>query len=789
MLKSYFTIALRNLKKHPLNSFINIFGLAAAVGICIFTYAYARWVYSTDQFHENKHNVFLVTFAADRDGSLQHFGSTPRPLAEMLKQDFSQITHVCRVEDRSVVVKREDKVFHERVRFTDQAFLEMFTFPLKWGNAKSLGDLNSVILSDEMAVKYFGDNNPVGETITIKFDQDHGKDFKVAGVAKEFPKARTISFNFIVNIQNLKSANAGYDFEDWKSLLHASLVQTKTPSDIREIGANMDKYKKIQNEAVGEDWAISSFGFEAIATLHERSEAIRDDISRSSSSNFKSVMYLGIVSLMLMVLASLNYVNIAIVSASKRLKEIGVRKSAGATRRVVIIQFLSENLLITLCAIILGLLLAYVLFIPGFEHMFHFSMGFSFSDPALWIFLPLMLLFTSIASGIYPSFYISRFEVVNILKGKVKFGNKNPLTKTLLCFQLILACIFITSAVMFTQNTDYLSKRSWGYNPHELLYAVVPDRAGFEKLQALMIRESGVESLAGSQHHLGKNHEKAILHFADHQYEVEQLGVSSDYFETMGLSLKQGRGFHDHEGSDMRAVIVNEEFINRMEWDNAIGHVFRMDSIEYEVVGVVQDFHSYSFHKKIQPTIFTVAGKEYYRFLSLKAKDGAVLDVAKTLQARWSEVFPDIPFDGGHQEDVWGFYFQEIEIHSIVWRVFAIIAVTLATLGLYGLVSLNVAGRVREFSIRKLLGAKLADVGVLITRQYAILFFTALLVGVPLSYTLIKTLITYAYSYHMPITYSGVTIAAVILTITLAITVATQVRKVAKANPVEGLKE
>src|SRR5882762_3159126 len=179
MFKNYFKVSVRGLVKNPMNSFINVFGLAIAIGLCVFAYAFTRWIYNTDQFHEHKNEVYLTTFFANRDGSLQEYGTTPRPLAEMMKEDFAQIKKICRVEDRNVIVKYEDNVFHERVRYVDPEFLEMFTFPLKWGTANSLRDINSIILSEEMSIKYFGEENPIGRDILLKFDESKSKAFKV----------------------------------------------------------------------------------------------------------------------------------------------------------------------------------------------------------------------------------------------------------------------------------------------------------------------------------------------------------------------------------------------------------------------------------------------------------------------------------------------------------------------------------------------------------------------------------------------------------------------------------
>lgn len=787
MFKNYFKTSFRGLMKTPLNSFINIFGLSMAIGFCLFAYSFAQWTYRTDQFHKNKNEVYLATFMADRDGVMQQHGRTPRPLGEMLREDFANIKKVCRVEDRSVVLKYKDNVFHERVRFTDPEFLEMLTFPLKWGTTSSLADINSIILSEEMSNKYFGEENPIGHDILMKFDDKRSKAFKITGVAEAFPKAHTIDFDFLVNFENFRASDPGYDFTDWSKFVNATLIQVDNPSDVKGIEEGMDKYRILQNEEAQEDWAISSFTLEPLATLHERSEEIKDDISWSTRDNAETIIYLSIIGVLLLALACFNYINIAIVSAAKRLKEIGVRKTIGATRRIVIVQFLMENIVITFFALIVGLVLGVTIFIPGFEKMWLFSMGFKLTDATLWVYLTSILLLTGIAAGIYPAFYISKFQVVKIIKGSVQFGQKNPLTKLFLGFQLIIACILITSAVMFTQNTAYLSERSWGYNQEAVLYVSVPDHASFEQLNAVMAQDPNVLFTSGSSHHLGRDYTTTVVHMPDRQYEVDQLSVDANYFETMGLHLQQGRVFKDNYASDNQAVVVNELFVKTIASSKPIEQLLKIDSIQYVIVGVVSDFHNRSFSNKVRPTIFKVSNREEYRYLSMKVRSGSEQRTYKALQTQWAKLFPETPFQGGFQEDVWGNYFVGLGIHATFWKVIAFIAVLLASLGLYGLVRINLAGRVKEFSIRKILGAGIENIAAIIMQQYALLFAIALIVGAPLSFILIKLLIVTAYEYHMPISYSGVTIAVTILIFTVLTTISIQIRKVSRSNPVNGL--
>ena len=795
MLNSYFKTSLRSLMKNPLSSFINVFGLTLAIGICVVVYAFVDFDLSVDDFHEHKNKVYLATFFANRDGDVKQYGQSPTPLGEMLREDFAQIEKVCRVEDQNVVLKYEDNVFHERVRYADPEFLQMLTFPMKWGAAGSLEDLNSIVLSETMSTKYFGDENPIGKDILMIFSEGNSKAFNIAGVAKAFPKAHAIHFDFLINFENLKTANPEFDLEDWKTLVSATLVEIENPADVAFVEQGMEKYKNLQNEAQ-KDWSVSSFTLEQLATLHDRSRNIRNDISYGTRE--EGWVVLSILAIFMLSIACFNYINIAIVSAAKRLKEIGVRKVIGANQRLVIVQFLSENIFVTLFALILGVILGATLFLPWFNQLFNEDFYIDPFNKTLWIFLASMLLITGVVSGMYPAFYISRFNAVTIFKGTVQFGKKNPLTKILLSFQLVLACILITNGVMLMQNVSYQADRSWGYNQKGAIYVSVPSGSAYEQLSAAMLQDPNVLSMAGSSHHLGRKIAATTVHLPDGQLEVNELAVDANYFNTMGVELSTGRLFNDHQLSDRQSVVVNETLINKLSSMSStnyqdgivepIGQIFEIDSVRYQVVGVVKDFHFYDFNSEVLPTIFKVADQEGYRYLSLRVRSGAEKETYDALQKQWAVLFPETPFQGGHQEDVFADYFEYMDSGARFMGAFAIIAVLLAALGLYGLVTLNVSGRVREFSIRKILGAGIKNITESITKQYMVLTIVALIVGAPLSFILVKALLDTFFEYHMPMDYSGVAISMLILIFVLIATVSTQISKVSKTNPVEGLK-
>ena len=785
MVRNYYKTSSRSLMKNPLSSFINIFGLSVAIGICLVVHVFLQYDRDTDQFHENKNSVYLTTFFVDRDGSREQYGTSPTPLGQMLKEDFTQVQKVCRIEDRNVVMKHNDNVFHEQVRYTDPEFLEMLTFPLKSGTVSSLEDLNSIILSEDMAVKYFGSDNPLGQDMLMIFGENQSKVFKVAGVAAAFPKSRTIDFDFLVNFDNLVSTDPAFDLHNWETFVSATMIQVENPADLRHIEQGMEKYRSLQNEAQS-DWAIETFAFEQLASLHYRSGQVRDDIS--FDSNAEARVGLPIIAAFMLLLACFNYINIAIVSATKRLKEIGLRKVIGASKTAVIFQFLVENIFLTIFALIVGLVFAVTVFIPWFSNLSGDPLEFKLVDVNLWIFLVAIVLVTGIISGMYPAFYISKFEPVKIFKGSLQFGQKNKLTKAFLGLQLIMTCGGIACAVIFTQNNVYQHNKSWGYNQNHVLYLNLHDSTAFDRLKVVMEQDPDVVSITGSTHHLGESNTTAVIHMPGKQYEVDQLSVGANYFETMEIALNEGRVFKDRHESDKKAIVVNELLVKNLALDRPLGQQFEIDSAKYEIIGVVKNFHTYNFYNKLAPTIFKLADDTDYKYMSLRVSSGSERDLYVTLRKQWASLFPEIPFQGGHQEDTWALFFVQLDTAERFYKVLAFLAVMLASLGLYGLVRLNVSGRAREFSIRKVLGAGVKDLASSIINPYAMLCAASLTIGIPFSYFLAKASLDMLYAYPMPITWLPIALAMLILVMVLLAVISTQIGKVLRSNPVEGLK-
>ncbi len=785
LIGNYYKTSIRSMMRSPLSSFINVVGLAIAIGVCIWVYAFVANDYALDKHHVNGHEIYLITYEMEREGTVNRYGNSPAPMAHAMSQDLSGIKNFCRIEDRNAIVKFEEQVFHERIRFADASFLEMFTFPLRSGNKLSLRDPNHIILNDRMAEKYFRDEDPLGKQLLLKFDAERSKLFTVTGIAEPFPESRQIEFDFLVNFDNLEAHFDDFHHSDWSIFVDATFIQVPNSEDIAQISQASSQYKALQNR-VQKDWSVEHFIFEQIDGLHLRARGFRKSLIRDRY--YEGRVSLPVVAILMLVLACLNYINIAIVSASRRLKEIGMRKVIGASKGKIVFQFLAENILVTMFALVLGLVFCRVAVLPWFRSLSELELGIHIFHWDLWAFLLLVVVVTGIISGIYPAFYISRFEVIKIFRGSLRFGKKNPVTKLFLGFQLVLACIGTTAAVMFTQNSDYQRSRSWGYEQHGVLYAPVADQSGYTLLAAALGQEPNIELISGGEHHLGKSEDKVVLHLPSREFEAMRLAVADDYLPMMEMEFVDGQNFRKDHASGKTAVVINEYLAESLEWTDPVGKSFRIDSVRYEVIGVVKDFHLKNFYYEMMPILFTLAEDANIRYLSFKAQAGQEVETYVALRKHWTALFPESPFMGGHQEDVWGNFYLEMDMMEEYNKVIAGVALILASLGLYGLITLNVVGRSKEFSIRKALGARLRHLATSIGRQYLILGAISLLIGAPASYFLIKANIDMMFPDPRPMEIHGVFVSVFIIFLVLVSVICTQIGKVLNTNPARGLR-
>ncbi|MGH7456932.1 MAG: ABC transporter permease, partial [bacterium] len=360
-----------------------------------------------------------------------------------------------------------------------------------------------------------------------------------------------------------------------------------------------------------------------------------------------------------------------------------------------------------------GVALAQSFFVPAFNSLFegqNLTLDFG-ANPRLWIFFAGLLLFTAVFAGLYPAFYISKFQPVAIFRGKQKLGGRSLFSKSLLTFQFILSALLIAASVVFTQNAAYQKNRDWGYNQAQVIAIPINNEKQFNLLRDELSKSPGIAQIAGSAHHVGLRSGRRVIKHLDQSSEIVLFDVGFNYLEAMGFRLKNGRTFDVSLRTDLTsAIIVNERMVKEMKWQDAIGQQVTLDSTAYTVVGVVEDFHYADFKRRIEPTLFRLSQPEDFRYLVVQAAAGKVLQTSETVQSVWKNLIPEFPYNGIFQDEVFARAMKESSGIQKLFAFIAVVALAISCMGLFGLVALSVAKRRKEFSIRKVLGANLAHI-------------------------------------------------------------------------------
>ncbi len=787
MLKNYFKIAYRHILRSKLFAIIDIFGLSLAIGCSIVVFLFVDFWASMDSFHKNTDQIFLVENVINRDGQISIWGDSPLPLGPAVENDFPQIIRTVRIQTRGGVVQYGDKAFNERFMFVDEGFFDMFTFPLLAGSKDALLSHNTLFMDEEMALKYFGDENPVGKQLTIEFGDKYIEDFFVSGVTKKYPENSSIRFKFLIPYKKQRDLGLK-DFNDWKRWTWATFVQVRNPADIHTIKEQMHPYIQLQNDA-NEDWSVEDYIFEPLTALSLNSHKIKGGISWGPHPT--ELIALLLFGIFLLLLACFNYMNIAIVSGTRRLREIGIRKVLGSSRIHLITQYIGENTLLCLFALILGTVLAKLFFIPSFSSLFDLPLKLDLlGNMRLSAFLVSMIVLTSLGGSAYPAFYVSSFQPANILRGKQKPKGKSLFTRILLTFQFVLTFMTVTTAIILVQNARYQKNRDWGYNQNQVIVVELDGKKHYTIYRNEIDKNPDILQAAGSVTHIGRSYGGTVAEIAGIKYELRCLFVGYDYLETMGIRLKQGRFFDRKFSTDLdQSIVINNKFAESMNWENPLEKTIVIDKKTFFVIGVVDDFHYASFRTKIEPAIFRMAAEDRLNYLSVRVKADAMPRTSEYLEESWKRLIPDTPYRSFFQDEVFESYFKTQNNIIKLFSFTAAITLTIACMGLFGLVSISIDKRMREISIRKVLGATIANVVRIVNKEFVAVLLVSTVVASPLGYWLLKSLFDSYYEYHIPIALPPFVFTFVLIAVTSLITISSLIYKVAVSNPVDILRE
>ncbi|MEP1093902.1 MAG: ABC transporter permease [Cyclobacteriaceae bacterium] len=787
LFKNYIKLGLRNIRKNLVSSSINIFGLAIAIGFAITTFIFTDMQLNMDTFHTKRDRIYQLTNFVAQDGPDKRWGDSPLLLGPRILADHPSVEAVTRMEYRSASVRFGADVFDELTAFVDPSYMEIFDFPLLNGNKQVLYDKNQIVISREMAIKYFDDEDPMGKEMSFKFLNDKIIRFTVGAVMDEFPFNNSIRRDFYVSIENFFDLQY-QDNYTWSYLTDATFILMKEGENIESIAGSYPEYMELQHGS-NPEWDIKSFDPIPLPELSQQSFEIVGSVSGGGHPAGR--IALAVIACFLLGMACFNFMNISVVSATKRLKEIALRKVMGGQRKQIINQFLIENTLQCLFALVFGVLLAYFLFIPGFDALvpqMDLKLRAS-SAVSMTIFFVSLLIGVGVISGAYPAFYVSKFEPVTIFKGTQKLGAKNLFSKIMLGVQFFLAIITIVGCLVMVDQSYYLASKDWGYDPSGSLSVYVNDEEQYEKLRNEVIASPDVQMYTASSNLIGRGIGLKSLDYDGRQIRIRNYGVSEGYFETFRLRLKEGRFLTDQASDQESGVVVNETFVREMGWeDDPINKTFVLDSLRRTVVGVIEDYHYYDFFSGIDPVIIQGLTKSNIRYLSMRTAPEKLYDVDKFAKNAWQRIAPNDPYDRVFQEDVFDDFYEENTANIKILIVISIIAILLACLGLYGLLSFNIQGKLKEFSVRKVLGAAPRTLAQIAGKQYMWIILISFIAGAPLGFLMMDQLMHSIFTDVKGISLLPFAIAIFLLSVTMIITVAGQVKKAIEINPAQVLR-
>ncbi|MYC12447.1 MAG: FtsX-like permease family protein [Gemmatimonadetes bacterium] len=816
MLRNYLTVAYRNLVRYKVYSAINITGLAIGIAFCILTFLYIHHEWTYDAFHKNADQIYRVyTEFRGPDNKFYRTPTVPTALRNELVQTATDVDQAVRLVagrgddpgDQEIQITYGDQIFKLPFLIVDPEFLDMFSFSLRSGDSEiALKHPQSVVLSAETAKKIFGDENPIGNQLTLRSLWSHERaDFTVTGVADPIPDNSSIQFEMLLPYQHLWFF-LRREADDWNLFSRCStyvqLSENTKSTDIEPAMLAIVKAHMLRPEISADNLHLR---LQPLTNLHHRIDLI-DSTYRNMKAPRDPMNGYGLIclSLLVLVMASINFVNLAVGRLVTRTKEVGIRKVVGAVRPQLIRQFLSESVLLSLVAVVLGLSLA-ELVLPFFNKFMHQNLSFDniFTWPT-FVFLIALVAVVGLLIGSYPAFMISGFNPVRILTGRFKLSHRNLFGRGLVFGQFAVSSALITCTLIMVYQLQFVKEKD----------------LGFSKEFVIDINTDSLHDFSG-QHDLLKNyylqHHKVVggttvgrpLLGWQSRYEgtgeqgqslwVSRFYVDYDFVKTLEMKVLSGRDFNSNANDQAQGnILVNEELVKQMGWDDPIGQtitfegrgvrVLRESKGVTRVIGVVQDFYLMPLQQNVQPAMLLLSPIGNSRNFLVRIKPGDVAETLKYLETGWKEIAPaGEPFYFTFvDEDIENYYRDFLSWSRIVGYA-TILAVFIACLGAFGLTALAVARRTKEIGIRKIMGASVLNIVSLLSREFVMLVIVASLCAWPLTY-LIMIWWLQSFAYRIGLT-AGVFALGGLLTLLVVIgTVSLQAVKAAKMNPVEALR-
>ena len=795
MIKNYFKIAFRRLRKNKLYSIVNITGLTVGIASCLLIGLFIINEISYDRFNKNAERIVRMTMQYG-EGGKQKAALTGTKAGPQLKRTFPQVENFVRLINGSAVIKKGDVIFDEqRFLYADSSFLSIFSFPLIHGDAKTILDApNKLVLSETSAKKYFGNEDPVGKTLRINDD----KDFVITGVIADAPENSQIKYDFIASFTSLGVSKT----EEWWTANYTTYLLLRNKDQLNSFQRQLNDY--MQGVSKGElRLAANSpllYNLEPLLNVHLRS----DLGGLEPGGSITTVYILGIIALLILIIACINYTNLATVQSGTRSAEIGIRKVLGAQKVQLFRQFIGESLLLTLLSLIIAVVLA-VAFLPYFNQLTGKTLEFKILLQPLPISLLLVfILVIAFASGGYPAFVLSNVRLISILKSGLRMTSSGgTFRQSLIVFQFIVSVCLIISTVIVLQQLNYIQNKKLGYDKDHVI--VVPiDRSvrkNYEAIKSEIAQLPQVTSVSGANAmptfvqwgdglNVDNGHDKISL-------DIKALPCDIGFIKTMNMQIIAGSDFTradlaladtTNQNKNFRyAFILNETAAKALGWtpEQAIGKKVEKNA-PGEVKAVVKDFYFSSLHEPVGPLMLFL-DRFYTNYFFIKVTGQNIPSTLSSLQKLWKERVPSRPFEYSFLDDDYKSLYVTEQKTAAVFSTFSTLAILLACMGLFGLAAFTTAQRTKEIGIRKVLGAEVSSIILLIAKDFLKLTLIAVIIAAPIAwYFMHKWLQDFAY--HINIQWWVFAGAGALSVLIAFVTVSLQSVKTALANPVDSLR-
>lgn len=787
MFRNYLKTGIRNIKRQKGYSVINIAGLAIGLACCILILLWVRDELSFDKFHEKDNRLYRIICKWDTENATRYTASTPAPLGPALKENFPDIERCAMYADLgSVNVKCGEKVFRESYfSFVGKDFFEMFSFPLVKGDIKTVfSNPYSVVLSKATAKKYFKDEDPIGKFLTI----DNQFDVIVTGVMKNFPKNSSIYADFVSPFEIIIKEYYGEDIaHEWDRHSFNTYVLLSNNVSAQNINQRIFDFKKKFSPE-----SVMKLYIQPTEKMHLYSSHIGDSLYRKGDIRY--VYLFSAIAVLILLIACINFMNLMTARSGRRAREVGIRKVAGASKRDIVKQFFGETLLLSFLALLISIILVYLI-LPGFNSLARKNLSLFTSDNlSIILWLAGITFLTGIFSGSYPSFYISAFQPVRILKNTLNPVSKGYRLRTFLVVtQFCLSIILIISALVLSRQISFLRNKDLGYNKEQLVSIVLSTDAGkrYELFKKELNRLPNVISVTGSDARI-VNKNSSISGFewegmdTDNRTEFWIDDIDYNYIETLDIKLVEGRSFSKEFSDNSGACMLNEEAVRQMGIESPVGKIIDSDDRELKIIGVMKNFNFNPLHDPIEPLMFRFKSN-VFNYSHVKIKPENISGTMKDIENIWKKINPDSPFRNYFIDDYFEFFYRtELRINTI-FRWAALLGIFISCLGLVGLASFVAQKRTKEIGIRKVLGASVKGIIILMTKEFLKWVLLANIFAWPISWFLTKKLLdNFAYKTNV-----GVIIflmSALFAFLTAIVAVSYQTIKAARTNPVDSLK-